>query len=196
MFALILGTAGFVLFLLYDINSYSINHKLLNCSFTAGIFLISISTVLLLHEAWKLGGFSAIEDLGLLLLSILAFGALLYCLFFALPFQDTYSRPQKGRHTYMCGVYAACRHPGVICFFFMYLFLGIAALPAKLLLVGIWFSALNCGYAWFQDKITFPKTFCDYDIYRKKVPFLIPTKNSIGQAIQTWGSPYKKEVEL
>ena len=54
MFALILGTAGFVLFLLYDINSYSINHKLLNCSFTAGILLISISTVLLLHEAWKI----------------------------------------------------------------------------------------------------------------------------------------------
>ena len=196
MFALLLGTAGFVLFLLYDINSYTINHKLLRSGFAAGAVLIAASTVISCYRAWRLGAFSGIGDWILLICSILAFGALLYCLFFALPFQETYTNPQNGRRTCTCGIYAACRHPGVICFFAMYLFLGIAALPAGLLLTGIWFSVLNCGYAWFQDKVTFPRTFCDYESYRRKVPFMLPTRNSIRRAIKTWGIPYEKEAEL
>ena len=196
MFALILGTAGFLLFLLYDINSYTINHTLLRTCFAAGVIMIGISTVVLCHKACKLNAFSGIGDWLLLLMSALSLGAMIYCLFFALPFQDTYTNPYNGRCTYTYGVYAACRHPGVICFFAMYLFLGIAALPTGLLPVGMWFSALNCGYAWFQDRITFSKTFCDYDTYRKEVPFMLPTKTSIRQAIETWGNPYKKEVEL
>ena len=196
MFALILGTVGFALFLLYDLNSYVFKFKLLHHCFTAGIILIAISTVVLLYDAWKISAISGTGDWILLFLSILALGAMVYCLFFALPFQDTYTAPHNGRRTYTCGVYAVCRHPGVICFFVVYLFLGIAALPSGLLPIGMWFSVLNCGYAWFQDKVTFPKTFCDYDIYRKKVPFLLPTKSSVRRAIKTWGTPYEKEVEL
>ena len=48
------------------------------------------------------------------------------------------------------------------------------------------FSLLNLAYAWFQDRITFPRTFCDYETYRERVPFLIPTGNSIRLARQTW----------
>ena len=196
MFTLILGIAGFALYLLYDINSYAIHCGVLRAGFAAGTVLIAGGTLLQCVQVWRDGAFSGILDLVLLLLAVLAFGALIYCLFFALPFQDTYSNPVNGRSVYTCGVYALCRHPGAICFFFMYLFLGLAALPSLLLVNGMVFSALNFAYVWFQDRVTFPKTFCDYEQYRGQVPFLIPNKNSIHRARQTWGRPYKKEEKL
>jgi hypothetical protein len=78
----------------------------------------------------------------------------------------------------------------------MYLFLGLAALPSGLIVNGMIFSVLNLAYAWFQDHVTFPKTFCDYETYRKQAPFLIPTMNSIRRAKETWGYPHEKEEEL
>jgi protein-S-isoprenylcysteine O-methyltransferase Ste14 len=93
-------------------------------------------------------------------------------------------------------VYALCRHPGVICLFAMYLFLGLAALPTPLLGCGMVFSLLNVLYALFQDRVTFPKTFCDYEAYRKTVPFLLPTRASIRRAVQTGRRPHRKEKDL
>ena len=61
----------------------------------------------------------------------------------------------------------------------------IAALPGPLLGHVMVFSLLNLCYAWFQDRITFPKTFCDYEAYRSYVPFLIPTPASIRRAKNT-----------
>lgn len=196
MLALILGIAGFGLFLLYDINSYAWKNRLLQFGFLIGVILIAAATLMEGVAAWRAGAFSGTADMVLLLLSVLALACMIYCLFFALPFQDTYAKPENGRRVYTFGVYALCRHPGVPCFFLMYLFLGLAALPTQLLGHGMVFSLLNVGYAWFQDRVTFPKTFCDYESYYSKAPFMIPTKNSIRRAIQTWGCPYKKEEEL
>ena len=68
----------------------------------------------------------------------------------------------------------------------MYLFLGLAALPAPGLLArGMLFSGLNLGYAFFQDRFTFPRTFSDYSAYQRRIPFLIPTKASILLAYST-----------
>ena len=63
--------------------------------------------------------------------------------------------------------------------------LGLAALPDRMILRGMLYSALNLAYVCFQDRITFPRTFCDYDDYRQKVPFLIPTRNSVATAWKT-----------
>lgn len=196
MFALILGAIGFGLFLLYDMNSYAWQYRLLRFGFLIGTILIAIATLIQCIIAGRSGAFAGTADLILVALSILSLAAMIYCLFFALPFQETYTNPANGRKTYTFGVYALCRHPGVLCFFAMYLFLGLAALPAELMGHGMLFSVLNIGYAWFQDRVTFPKTFCDYEAYRKKAPFLIPTKKSIRRALQTWGYPYEKEEEL
>ena len=76
-------------------------------------------------------------------------------------------------------------NPGILCFFGMELLLGLAALPDKMILRGLFFSALNLAYAYFQDRVTFPKTFCDYSAYQKKVPFLIPTGSSIRRTGKT-----------
>lgn len=195
MTALFLGTTGFFLCFLYDINSFTVRSKLLHSTFGIGSALIAAATILDLRNAWKSDAFSGSMDLLLLLLSIACFAALIYCLFFALPFHETYTEQNERRPVYDRGVYALCRHPGILCFFGMFLFAGIAALPCALLTHGMVFSLLNLAYAWFQDRITFPKTFFDYHTYQERVPFLIPTRNSTRLARDTWPRESGKEDE-
>lgn len=193
MVSLTLGIGGFLLYLLYDVNSFTYQLRLLHGAFALGTLLVGAATALDLLEAWRLGAFSGPGDAALLLAAGACLAALVYSLFFALPFQETYRQQEQGRHVYDGGVYALCRHPGILCFFGLYLCLGLAALPGGLLAHGLVFSLLDLAYAGFQDRVTFPKTFCDYEAYRKKAPFLIPTGDSIRRARQTWGRPASEE---
>ena len=193
IFPLLLGTAAFLLYIVYDINSYTLHNRVLNCGFWAGSTMLAAATILLLISAWQENAFSGPADIVLILLGATFFVLLLYCLFFALPFQETYVDQTQDRFVYDRGAYALCRHPGVLCFWGMYLCLGLAALPTRFLLNGMVYSLLNLLYVVFQDRITFPKTFCDYSEYRKKVPFIIPNKKSICLAAQTWRQPNRKE---
>ena len=195
MTALLLGIAGFLLCFLYDINSFTVRSGLLHCTFGFGTALIAVATALDLRAAWRAGTLSGTLDLLLLLLSAVCFAALIYCLFFALPFHETYTEQSDMRPVYDRGVYALCRHPGILCFFGMFLFAGLAALPCALLAHGMVFSLLNLAYAFFQDRITFPKTFFDYHTYRERVPFLIPTRDSTRLARDTWPRTGGKEDE-
>ena len=190
---LLLGTTAFLLYIVYDINSYTLHNRVLNCGFLAGSMMLAVATTLLLISAWQANAFSGPVDIVLVILGAAFFLLLLYCLFFALPFQETYVDQPQDRRVYDRGVYALCRHPGVLCFFGMYLCLGLAALPTRLLLNGTVYSLLNFLYVVFQDRITFPKTFCDYSEYQKKAPFIIPNKKSICLAVQTWRQPTRKE---
>ena len=193
MVSLTLGIGGFLLYLLYDVNSFKYRLRLLHGAFALGTLLVGAATALDLLEAWRLGAFSGPGDAALLLAAGACLAALVYSLFFALPFQETYRQQEQGRHVYDGGVYALCRHPGILCFFGLYLCLGLAALPGGLLAHGLVFSLLDLAYAGFQDRVTFPKTFCDYEAYRKKAPFMIPTGDSIRRARQTWGRPASEE---
>ena len=188
-----LGMAAFGLFWLYDVNSFLWQHRIPRSFFTIGSLLLAVSLVLdVLHAA-----FAGWEDMLFLGLGALALAALIYTLFFALPFDETYARQNSGRHVCDRGVYALCRHPGILCFFFMYLFLGLAALPASGLLVrGMILSAVNLLYAWFQDCVTFPRTFVDYQQYQQKVPFLLPTKASLKRFSATLVRSGNEEGEL
>ena len=186
MISLCLGAVGFVLYLLYDINSFTRQNPLIHSFFLIGTVLIGVATAYDILLALQMNAFSGFIDLLLVAGAAACFAALIYCLFFALPFKATYTEQTNARHVYDGGVYALCRHPGILCFFGMYLLLGAAALPTKLLIHGMVFSLLNLAYAWFQDRITFPRTFCDYEAYRKRIPFLIPTGDSIRLACQTW----------
>jgi len=185
MLSFLLGFSAFVLFILYDINSVTWQRRWIQRFFIIGTGLLGTSTVLDLLTAWKHGALSTAADYVLLALAGLCFCALIYCLFFALPFQETYGEQHTGRNVCDSGVYGLCRHPGILCFFGMELLLGLAALPDKMILRGLFFSALNLAYAYFQDRVTFPKTFCDYSAYQKKVPFLIPTGASIRRTGKT-----------
>ena len=185
MISLFLGLTAFVLYFLYDLNSFTRQIRLVHSFFTVGTLLLGSATVLDLWKSWKNDYFTGITDVALLVGAAACFGALIYCLFFALPFQETYAEQNTGRYVYSGGVYGLCRHPGILCFFGMQLFLGLSALPGGMILRGMIFSLLNLLYAYFQDRVTFPKTFCDYGDYQKKVPFLIPTKASIRMAKET-----------
>ena len=190
------GILGFALMFAYDINSVTGKCRLLHFGFYVGCLLVGGTTLAACMQAWRIGAFTGIADGIFLLIALIWLAALIYCLFFALPFDKTYTAPQNGRPVYSGGAYALCRHPGVICFWGVYLFLGLAAPQTGLPVMGLLFSILNTAYAWFQDRFTFPKTFCNYDIYQRKVPFLIPNRRSIARAKRTWGCLYGKEEQL
>lgn len=183
MLSLSLGVIGFVLCFLYDINSFRWNTKFMKFLFAIGISLIGVGTIFEFYFAWKAKAFRESFDIVLLVLGFICFAFLIYSLFFALPFQETYVEQINKRHVYNQGVYALCRHPGILCFGAMYFFWGLAALPELWILRGILLSLINTGYAWFQDQVTFPKMFCDYDMYQKETPFLLPNKKSIYRAL-------------
>ena len=185
MYSLLLGMLGFLLFFLYDVNSFTWRSRLLHKSFALGVTLLAAATVLDLAAALRMGAFSGLKDLILLVAGALCLAALVYCLFFALPFAGTYQDTDGPPAVCDRGVYALCRHPGVLCMLGMYLFWGLGALPATMLRNGLIFSGLNTVYVCFQDRMTFPRTFPDYPDYQKNVPFLIPTGASIRAAWRT-----------
>ena len=154
-------------------------------SFALGVTLLAAATVLDLAAALRMGAFSGLKDLILLVAGALCLAALVYCLFFALPFAETYQDTDGPPAVCDRGVYALCRHPGVLCMLGMYLFWGLGALPATMLRNGLIFSGFNTVYVCFQDRMTFPRTFPDYPDYQKNVPFLIPTGASIRAAWRT-----------
>lgn len=185
MYSLLLGMLGFLLFFLYDVNSFTWRSRLLHKSFALGVTLLAAATVLDLAAALRMGAFSGLKDLILLVAGALCLAALVYCLFFALPFAETYQDTDGPPAVCDRGVYALCRHPGVLCMLGMYLFWGVGALPATMLRNGLIFSGFNTVYVCFQDRMTFPRTFPDYPDYQKNVPFLIPTGASIRAAWRT-----------
>lgn len=181
----IAGVLGFLLCLLYDINSFRWKKRILSLGFGVGCFLIAAASCAAVADAVRSGWICGAADGILLALAVLAFAALIYALFFALPFSDTYTKQTEGRAVCDRGAYALCRHPAAIPFLLMYLFMGLALLPGRFWISAVSFSALELFYIWYQDRITFPKTFSDYPGYRKRVPFLIPTRASIRQAVIT-----------
>ncbi len=174
----IIGAISYILFYIYDINEIKKFHKIVKGAFILGIIL-------------QIGGTIGIviDNLEYLELSILGiaftlFGIafLIYSLFFALPFEETYVNLSRKRKVYTKGVYAMSRHPGVI--FYIIFYTGLAILqPTKIIISTyiIW-CLLNISYIIFQDLWTFPRTFDDYHKYRQTTPFLIPTIKSIKSA--------------
>ena len=191
--SLVLGTVGFLLFFLYDINSFTIKNRFAESFFFVGCAFVVVPSIVQIYKACRSGAIALPEDVLWLILAAAAFAALIYCLFFALPFEKTYVDPKNGRGVYDEGVYALCRHPGVLCFFVFYLFLGVAARPYPFLRYGMYLSVLNLLYVVFQDAVTFPKTFCNYADYRKYTPFIIPTKKSICRSVKTMKRESRKE---
>jgi protein-S-isoprenylcysteine O-methyltransferase Ste14 len=80
---------------------------------------------------------------------------------------------------YTKGVYALCRHPGVLWLLLFYIFYGCFLGAPYIIKAGCFYSVLNLMYVVFQDFWTFPKTLKGYEEYRQTTPFLIPTPKSI-----------------
>ena len=174
------GVAGFVACCLFDINKIRWNKKFLNLFFVLGSFLLIFSTILCILQSDILNLFHnftlyrAVMLIGLLLSA----AAEIYALFFALPFEDTYMEsidvPVISK-----GWYAACRHPGFWPLTFVYLFLWLLFSNIWLLYAFVTFTISNFFYIYIQDVYIFPRYIRGYDEYKERVPFLIPTKESL-----------------
>lgn len=185
MIYIILGIVAFLLFVLYDVNSIILKHKLLYCCFFLGFLLLTVATIgivirsrdLIKIDIFRMGVFGA--------LAVIFFFLLIYTLFFALPFKNTYIESKGPPKVCQSGVYALCRHPGVLWFMGFYAFIGLALMIPLLLIAAVVFSILNILYVLFQDRWTFIKSFDNYDKYKMDTPFLFPNMKSIKRCLKT-----------
>ena len=185
MIFIVLGVVAYLLFFLYDINSILMKNKLLNCCFFAGIFLLAASTAGIIISSAELVKLPVIRTSICGLLAAVFFALLIYTLFFALPFKDTYVGTEAPPKVYRDGIYALCRHPGVLWFIGMYFFMGLTLQSPMFYIASVIFSCLNLIYVIFQDHWTFMKMFPDYEQYKQETPFLLPGIHSIKKCFKT-----------
>lgn len=182
--------AAFVCFFLYDWNEAYKGNKILHFSFGAGCLLWGIGNIGLIRNSWRAGG--RVDSIQILwgLMSVLFFLLLIYTLFFALPLKETYVENSASLPP-VCeeGVYGLCRHPGFLWYCMFYIFLALTFPQYELLIGSIVLCICNFLYICAEDRFFFPCMFSNYDGYRERVPFLVPTKNSMLKCCQY----FKKE---
>ncbi|HWP79605.1 MAG TPA: hypothetical protein VN446_03095 [Candidatus Acidoferrum sp.] len=166
------GLSAFCLFVLGDLNALLWKTKMLRPLFFFGCGLLAWATaaismpLLPSAPAWRLALFGGIAACFFILL--------IYSLFFAIPFKETYISPAGLPKVCRTGMYGLCRHPGLLWFAGMYLFLYLALPSEQLLLAYLLFTGANYAYVVWQDLCLFPRVFADYGDYKLSVPFLIP----------------------
>lgn len=177
---------AFVLYGIYDVNSVLWKNRFLHSFFALGTLLLTLSTAgSLLHDwAHCLMRRQPLFVLGLVP-GAAGFVLMVYTLFFALPFRETYLHPQQKPPVYDRGMYALCRHPAVLWLCLGYLGLALSWGTPLCIALAVLCSLLDVLYVVFQDRWTFPRSFCNYREYQKTAPFLIPTRQSIQTAWQT-----------
>ena len=176
---LIPGCLGFIFFILYDVNHITKKSPLLLTLFPLGCLCLIYSTLLV---AFSKGEVFFVPDsakypFGFFTLAMLAL--LVYTLFFALPFKKTYFSTEGAVKVYDQGVYALCRHPGVLWLIGFYVFGSVYLGNVQMLQAGMIYGFLDIFYVWLQDRYIFPKQFSDYSAYQASTPFLIPNFKSL-----------------
>ena len=182
MACIIWGSFAFVLFFLYDFLQMIGPRRAIFSVYVAGGVMLALSTVgLLITTEPTLSFWSGFW----VLLAMFCLILLVYTLFVALPFGETFVR-RCGEPQLICkGVYALCRHPGVLWFSACYFCLWLAWPDHRLLAAWIIFTLWNTLYAWMQDQWVFPAQFPEYPRYRQTTPFLFPTRQSAAQCFRT-----------
>ena len=150
--------------------------------FAAGVLLLATGMVLSAVTGKR---FHVSPPLRVLLITLAALGAWgeYSSLFGALPVKDTYIGADPVQKLVDNGLYAMCRHPGVIFFTLMSVSLALGLGSVRLLLNSLLAALLNLLYVFFQDQVIFPSTIPGYSNYRQRVPFLLPTAQSIARAL-------------
>ncbi len=174
----ILGLIGYSLFVFADFNKTKKIHLAFNYAFPIGILLLIFSTFRILQlfpTSFKLPG---LWPLVFFVLAFLSLAVQIYILFFAIPFSETYV--EIGDYEIVdTGFFGASRHPGVIWFFFFYLFMWLGTGKTMIIWAGIIWTLADIIHVYLQDRVFFPRMFKDYDVYIREVPFMIPTKKSL-----------------
>lgn len=171
-----LGCAAFLLFFLSDCNDAFWRGKLPPLLFPAGAAALLLAVFL---ECRRLPAPTELLWLRLVfaVLALVFFLLEIYTLFFSLPREEAYTQPGKLRSVYQKGMYALCRHPGVLwfaaCVFCLHPAAGLSLFSAAL------YTALDILLVLFEDRLIFPRVMDGYEAYRRETPFLIPTPCSI-----------------
>jgi protein-S-isoprenylcysteine O-methyltransferase Ste14 len=167
--------AAFALFFLSDWNDWRGGTAPLRWCFPAGGAVLAADTVYLC-----LTGRAASGGAGRLLAfagAALFAWLLIYSLFFALPAAASYTEPGQKRPACTAGVYALCRHPGVLWLTGLLACLHPAAgYPLWAVILA---TVLNTALVTFEDCAVFPAVLAGYCDYRRVTPFLIPSGKSV-----------------
>ena len=186
---LVLGVIAFILFFLYDFNQLDLFPRairpIIRLFFVAGFVMLVAATGMVVVPQFLQAFHASTVQILFLLFAILFLWLLMYSLFFVFSFDAAYVAQLTGRSVYDRGVYALCRHPGVLWFAGFYFSLWIALGSARLFSMACVFTLLNIGYIILQDCYTFPRIFSDYGAYKQRVPFLIPSASSIRNCLST-----------
>lgn len=186
MLPLLIGTFSFVPMAASD---YFCMHKRTGVGgvlFAVGCGLLCASTLRLLWESGRdeLCWTSAIP-IGLAFVSLVL---LVYSVFFAVkPRQEDRLACPAGMQPLIChGMYALCRHPGVLWLGAFYGFMTLAWRSRQWLLAFLLFTLGDVLYVFYQDRCIFPHTIDRYGEYQKATPFLIPTASSVKEALASF----------
>lgn len=174
---------AFIFFFLYDVNQIKSNVLFLRFLFPAGLGLLLIGTGLfLVSDNTKIADLPLFLQVVFFILAAINLALLVYSLFFAFDFDQSYKEGGK-QQLQTNGVYALCRHPGVVFLMFVYIFLSLGLNSLPLLICGFLISALNIAYVIFQDIYVFPKQFENYAEYKKETPFLLIRPGGIQKCV-------------
>lgn len=171
----VLAAAGLILYLLYDFGSVKGRQGVWPYLFYMGSALWLADVAISLVKA------GPCMHAVLLLPAILFLLLTAYAVFFAIPFDG---KALKGEQTvFTKGVYALCRHPGV-----MFLVIGLLFLSGAFASVSLWKSCLSVSvcnflYAAVQDVWTFPKTLRGYDAYKHETRCFLITPGSVKKCL-------------
>lgn len=174
---IILGLSSFLLILLGDVNDAYIKSKALKPCVTIGLLMLLVATVCRVD----------MDGANLIWFAFAAifFAYLLKSLFGSFPISEAYTDEPDSRRVVDTDLYALCRHPGVLFFMGLYICLHFGInLPWTDTIVYI---VLNIIVAALEDRFFFPEFLVGYDKYREKVPFLLPTKESIKNSWNSMG---------
>ncbi len=72
------------------------------------------------------------------------------------------------------GTYGLSRHPGLLWYFMLVLFVVLLFRHPVVLGLGVYLFLLDLVVVLVEDALIFPKLFVDYDRYKREVPMLVP----------------------
>lgn len=182
------GAVAFALMALADYGQVLRAKRGAGALFPLGAALLALCTAVLAADAWRRydrGPWALAWAAG----AALMLGLLIYTLFFALPAGGSgagTARPGELRPLVDTGVFALCRHPGVLWLggFYACLWgaLGGWALGAAFVV----FTALDALYAAWQGRRIFPVSIAGYAGYCRTTPRFLPTRESLRRCAATW----------
>ena len=108
----LLGLAGFLLFFINDWNDWQLSRRELKFCFPLDFLLLCAGTIRGCRPEYA--PIRCLARWGGLIFAALFLALEIYTLFFALSVKDAYTRPGQKRPACQNGVYALCRHPGVL----------------------------------------------------------------------------------